>query len=251
MDLAAVSAHDPHHVLETQRDAGEGVVLGDRQVDDLVRFEGVPVKIPLLDRQCARDGRADELPFLDVVDPKCFLDTILPCEFLDGVLDAAIDIAAPRVVAGAVEDAHRSGARLKAHLGDRHDELRVGVRRLLGGPVPPDVGLEDDHVTPGDERLHPPQECHRLARPLRGAGRRSYAHVDLNPARRGQERRKKCRGGNRSRRASCRLEESPPTERTTTRNHQGMIPVVEGNIHTRGRIFISRALPSNGFPPGR
>ncbi len=67
--------------------------------------------------------------------------------------DARAGEAAARVVAGDVGHDDAPGARGQAQAHQLGDDGRVGVRRLLGDAVPPDVGLDEHVLARVDEAL--------------------------------------------------------------------------------------------------
>jgi len=176
MDLPAVAAHDAHQVLHPEGDVRQRMMLGDRDVHELVRLKDVTVQLPRRNRERAPDLRPDELAPLDVVDAEGVRHAVFPREALDGFLDPAAGVAPPRLVARAVEHADGLRPRGEAHRGHGHHDVGVGVRRLFGGAVPPDVGLDDHDVPPGHERLHPPDGGNGLLRVP--AGRSPPGHGD-------------------------------------------------------------------------
>ncbi len=123
-------------------------MLGDGHVDHRVRFDHFRIERPGLQGD-PLDLHVLELPVVHMA----HVSAAVPCRFGD----PALDIAAPRVVHGAVEDLHLLRAGLDAephHLGHH---LGIGVPCLLRNAVPGDVRLHHHDVAAGHELLHPAQ----------------------------------------------------------------------------------------------
>jgi len=68
--------------------------------------------------------------------------------------DAARGVAFLPLVAGVVEDAHRGGTRLEAHLDEAFHDGGMRVGGALRRDVPADVGLHDDGLALFDKGAH-------------------------------------------------------------------------------------------------
>ena len=88
------------------------------------------------------------------------LDVLHP---LEGALDAAVDVAAPGIVAGVVEDLDLFGSGRQALLHHRPHHLGMGVGGQFRGAVPAHVRLDHHHIPRLDEALHAAQGVDGLA----------------------------------------------------------------------------------------
>ncbi|OPZ78373.1 MAG: hypothetical protein BWY77_01521 [bacterium ADurb.Bin431] len=130
-------------------------MLGDRHVDDHVRLEGIAVDRPGGEQFPSGDGEILEAAVDDMTD--------LCSGRLGRLFDAAAHVAAPGLIAGAVENPHPGGARLEAHPDDLGDRLGIGVGGLFRQAVPTHVGFEQDSLPFFDKAPHAADRLHGLA----------------------------------------------------------------------------------------
>ena len=91
----------------------------------------------------------------------------LSARLLSLCFDLAVTVAAERTVDGAIKDIDPFGAGIQAKLDDLSDEVRVGVGSKLRGPVPADVGFDNDNVTFGDKTAHATEGLSRVVNQFR------------------------------------------------------------------------------------
>jgi hypothetical protein len=152
METVALAAEDAVPVLHAKSDADQAVVLGDREIDDLVGF-----------KEWREDGPAfqdDTAKFDFAVELGIGKDDLRSLRARSG-LDTGALKAAARFVATDVGDDDAFGAGLPALADDLGHYFRIGVGGLLRSAVPRDVGLENDYILATDEAADAAQvsEC--------------------------------------------------------------------------------------------
>src|SRR5665213_124768 len=142
VQAVALSAQNAVPVLHAKGNAGEFVLLGDGQVEDLVGFKKRPKDGPILEHDAIYVHLAEELGI-----GKDHFSAL----GAGRSLNARALKAAAGLVATDVGDDDPLGSRLPALTDDLGDDFGIGVGGLLQGAIPGDVGLENHHILAADE----------------------------------------------------------------------------------------------------
>src|ERR1039458_471043 len=141
----ALSSEPSLPILHAYSYAGEAVVLGNRNIDDLIdiqeRIENLPgaQNFPL------------QVYFLE---SRGIRKNDLRACVLCRLCDARSLKAAARIVAAHVSHDDPLCSRVRALPYDFRDYVRIGVGRLFGRTVPANVRLHQDYVPARDEAAH-------------------------------------------------------------------------------------------------